>query len=574
MRTLDWFVLVTSLVSIVAYGLYRSRGSDTVDRYLLAGRTMPWYAMALSIMATQASAITFISTTGQSYVDGMRFVQFYFGLPIAMVIICATAVPIFRRANIYTAYEYLEKRFDGKTRALASLIFLCQRGLSAGLTIYAPALVLSVILGWPERATTFLMGVTVITYTVAGGIKAVTWSDVQQMCIIFLGLVVALVTVIVLLPSQVSFGDAVYLAGAAGRLNVVTTHFDWNDRYNIWGGLFGGTFLFLSYFGCDQSQVQRYLTGRSIAESRLGLLFNAVAKIPMQFFILFIGAMVFVFYLFIQPPVLFQQAELARIQSHAEFEPVADQYSQAFERRRQATLALVEAHHSGDPGAEHRQAANYRAAQQEIDATRAQAARLVEQTGGEKGFSDTNYIFLSFVTRYLPAGIVGLVIAVIFAATMSASSGEINSLATVTVVDLYRRYVRREASDHHYLLASRWATLFWGVYAVAFAGWGKHLGPLIVAVNVVGSLFYGSLLGCFVVAFGLRRVGGTAVFIGMLAGEAAIFAAFLFTGISWLWYNVLGCATVVATALMVTWLTPGGGGVPAGRATPGMRQPG
>ena len=573
MRTLDWLVLVTSLVSIIAYGLYRSRGSDTVDRYLLAGRTMPWYAMALSIMATQASAITFISTTGQSYVDGMRFVQFYFGLPIAMVIICATAVPIFRRANIYTAYEYLEKRFDGKTRALASLIFLCQRGLSAGLTIYAPALVLSVILGWPERATTMLMGVTVITYTVAGGIKAVTWSDVQQMCIIFFGLVVALVTVIVLLPAQVSFGDAVYLAGAAGRLNVVTTHFDWNDRFNIWSGLFGGTFLFLSYFGCDQSQVQRYLTGRSISESRLGLLFNAVAKIPMQFFILFIGAMVFVFYLFIQPPVLFQRAELARIQSHAEFEPTANQYSQAFERRRQATLALVEAHHSGDPGAEHRQAAHYRAAQQEIDAARAQAAHLVEQTGGEKGFSDTNYIFLSFVTRYLPAGIVGLVIAVIFAATMSASSGEINSLATVTVVDLYRRYVRRRASDHHYLLASRWATLFWGVYAVTFAGWGKHLGPLIVAVNLVGSLFYGSLLGCFVVAFGFRRVGGTAVFIGMLAGEAAVFAAFLFTGISWLWYNVLGCATVVATALVVTYLSPGGG-VPAEAATPGMRQPG
>ncbi len=571
MRTLDWFVLVTSLVGIVAYGLYRSRESNTVDGYLLAGRTMPWYAMALSIMATQASAITFISTTGQSYVDGLRFVQFYFGLPIAMVVICATAVPVFRRANIYTAYEYLEKRFDGKTRSLASLIFLCQRGLSAGLTIYAPALVLSVILGWPERTTTFLVGVTVITYTVAGGIKAVTWSDVQQMCIIFFGLVVALITVIALLPAQVSFGDAVYLAGAAGRLNAVTTHFDWNDRFNIWSGLFGGTFLFLSYFGCDQSQVQRYLTGRSISESRLGLLFNAVAKIPMQFFILFIGAMVFVFYLFIQPPVLFQQVELARIQSHAEYEPVANRYGQAFERRRQATLALVEAHHSGDPGAEHRQAATYRAAQQEIDAARDQAARLVEQTGGEKDFSDTNYIFLSFVTRYLPAGIVGLVIAVIFAATMSASSGEINSLATVTVVDLYRRYVRRGASDHHYVLASRWATLLWGVYAVAFAGWGKHLGPLIVAVNVVGSLFYGSLLGCFVVAFGFRRVGGTAVFIGMLAGEAAIFAAFLYTGISWLWYNLLGCATVVATALIITYLTPGG--VPRASATPGMRQP-
>ena len=307
MRPLDWLVLITTLVSIVAYGLYRSRGSDTVDRYLLAGRSMPWYAMALSVMATQASAITFISTTGQSYVDGMRFVQFYFGLPIAMVIICATAVPIFHRARVFTAYEYLERRFDSKTRGLASLIFLCQRGLSAGLTIYAPAIVLSVILGWPERATTLLMGITVVIYTVAGGIKAVTWSDVQQMCIIFVGLVAALITVIVLLPHSISFSDAVFLAGSAGRLNAVTTHFDWNDRFNIWSGLLGGTFLFLSYFGCDQSQVQRYLTGRSVEQSKLALLFNAVAKIPMQFFILFIGAMVFVFYVFVQPPVLFHR---------------------------------------------------------------------------------------------------------------------------------------------------------------------------------------------------------------------------------------------------------------------------
>jgi Na+/proline symporter len=559
MRPLDWIVLVTSLVSIVAYGLYRSRGSDTVDRYLLAGRTMPWYAMALSIMATQASAITFISTTGQSYVDGMRFVQFYFGLPIAMVILCATVVPLFHRARVFTAYEYLEKRFDGKTRTLASLIFLCQRGLSAGLTIYAPALVLSVILGWPEHLTTFLMGAIVITYTVLGGIKAVTWSDVQQMCVIFLGLVVSLVTVIVLLPHTVSFGDAVFLAGAAGRLNAVTTTFDWNDRFNIWSGLFGGTFLFLSYFGCDQSQVQRYLTGRSIAQSRLGLLFNAVAKIPMQFFILFIGAMVFVFYLFVQPPLLFQHTELARIQARGEFQPVAESYQQAYDDRRQATLALVDAHHHGDSAAEQRQVARYHAAQKQIDRARADASRLVERSGGEKGFSDTNYIFLSFVTKYLPAGIVGLVIAVIFAATMSASSGEINSLATVTIVDLYRRHIRRGASDHHYLVASRLATLFWGVYAVVFAGWGKRLGPLIVAVNVVGSLFYGSLLGCFVLAFGFRKVRGTATFAGMLAGEAAIFWAFLFTNISWLWYNVLGCAVVVATALAITYLAPAGG---------------
>jgi len=556
MRPIDWVVLFASLISIVSYGLYRSRGSNTVDRYLLAGKTMPWYAMALSIMATQASAITFISTTGQSYTDGMRFVQAYFGLPIAMVLICATVVPIFHRARVYTAYEYLEKRFDSKTRTLASVIFLCQRGLSAGLTIYAPAIVLSVILGWPERTTTFFMGAVVVTYTVVGGIKAVTWSDVQQMCVIFLGLIVALVTVIVLLPSSVSFSDAVYLAGAAGRLNAVTTHFDWNDRFNLWSGLIGSTFLFLSYFGCDQSQVQRYLTGRSITESRLGLLFNAVAKIPMQFFILFIGAMVFVFYLFIQPPMLFQHAELSRIQSAPEYAGLSAEYERAFAERRDSALAVAAARRAGDGPTERLRVSDYRTAQSRMDDVRNRASALVGRTGGEKDFHDTNYIFLSFVTRYLPAGLVGLVIAVIFAATMSASSGEINSLATVSVVDLYKRHFRKGQSDHHYLLASRWATLFWGIYAVSFAGWGKKLGSLIVAVNVVGSLFYGSLLGCFVVALGFPRVRGTAVFCGMIAGEAAVFWAFFRTGMSYLWYNALGCGVVVVTALAITYLAP------------------
>ncbi|HXS94294.1 MAG TPA: sodium:solute symporter [Candidatus Limnocylindrales bacterium] len=552
MRPLDWVVLLVSLISIIAYGLYRSRGSNTVDRYLLAGKSMPWYAMALSIMATQASAITFISTTGQSFVDGMRFVQFYFGLPIAMVVICATVVPLFHHAKVYTAYEYLENRFDAKTRALASLIFLLQRGLSAGLTIYAPALVLGVILGWPERVTTTLMGAVVVTYTVLGGIKAVTWSDVQQMCIIFLGLIVSLVTVIVLLPSQVSFGDAVYLAGAAGRLNAVTTHFTWNDPFNIWSGLLGGTFLFLSYFGCDQSQVQRYLTGKSISQSRLSLLFNAVAKIPMQFFILFIGAMVFVFYLFTQPPLLFQHAELTRIGATAEFPAVQARFNEAFARRRNAALALAKAHHDGDAAGEAAQKELYRAAETDVDAVRTQAQKMVEQNGGEKGFKDTNYIFLSFVTRYLPVGIVGLVIAVIFAATMSASSGEINSLATVTIVDIYKRHIRPGASDHHYVSASRWATLFWGIYAVMFAGWAGKLGALIVAVNKVGSLFYGSLLGCFVLALLFRRVRGTACFIGMIAGEGAILATAKFTDVSFLWYNVIGCVVVVTVALLIT----------------------
>ena len=550
MTPLDWVVLFATLAVIVGYGLYRSRGSNTVDRFLLAGKTMPWYAMALSIMATQASAVTFISTTGQAYEDGMRFVQFYFGLPIAMVILCATVVPVFHRAKVFTAYEYLEQRFDSKTRALASVIFLCQRGLSAGLTLYAPAIVLSVILGWPERATIFLMGVTVITYTTLGGVKAVTWSDVQQMCIIFVGLVIALATLIHLMPPSVSLADALHLAGAAGRLNAVTTDFDWNDQFTLWSGLIGGTFLFLSYFGCDQSQVQRYLTGKSIAQSRLSLIFNAVAKIPMQFFILFIGAMVFVFHLFVQPPMLFEQSELERLQSMNAYRPVAERYRQAFESRRQAARELIDAHRDRSATAEQHRLDVYRAAQREMDRTRDQATRLVESTGGEKRFTDTNYIFLSFVTKYLPVGLVGLIIAVIFAATMSASAGEINSLATVTMVDLYRRYFHRSGTDHHYLMASRWATVFWGAYAIAFAGWGRTLGSLIVAVNKVGSLFYGSLLGVFVLAFFFRRVGGTAAFVGMLAGEVAIFWAF-FTRISFLWYNVIGCAVVIVTALAV-----------------------
>jgi Na+/proline symporter len=565
MRPLDWVVLVGSLASIIAYGLYRGRGSNTFDRYLLAGKSMPWYAMALSIMATQASAITFISTTGQSYVDGMRFVQFYFGMPLAMVALSATAVPIFHRAKVYTAYEYLENRFDAKTRALASFIFLMQRGLSVGLTFYAPAIVLSIIFGWPDRLTTAIIGVTVVLYTVTGGIRTVTWTDVQQMIIILFGLVVALVMIFVLLPRQVSFLDAVHLAGSAGKLNAVTFHFDWKDRYNLWSGLIGGMFLALSYFGCDQSQVQRYLTGKSIAQSKLSLLFTAVAKIPMQFFILFIGAMVFVFYIFEPAPLVFQRVEYNRIQQpelRARYEPIATRYQDAFARRKTEALAIVQARHTGDARAESEAIGNYRRAQQDVDAARRQGASLVAATGGEKGFRDTNYIFLSFVTKYLPAGIVGLLIAVILAATMSSSSGEINSLATVSVVDIYKRHIQKHATDHHYLTASRVATAFWGAYAVAFAGLGKHLGSLIEAVNIVGSLFYGSLLGVFVLAFFFKRVSGTGAFVGMLAGEAAIFAAFLFTGISFLWYNVIGCLVVIAAGMAVSYVSPAASATP------------
>ena len=551
MRPLDWAVMFGWLIFIVSYGLYRGRGSSTTSKYMLAGKTMPWYAMGLSIMATQASAITFISTTGQSYVDGMRFVQFYFGLPIAMVILSATAVPIFHRANVYTAYEYLEKRFDSKTRSLVSGIFLLQRGLAAGLSLYAPSVVLSVILGWPDRLTTVLMGCLIVLYTALGGIKAVTWADVQQMSLILASLLLAFGIAVHLLPQSVSFGDAVSLAGAAGRLNAVNLNFDWNDRYNVWSGLIGGMFLALAYFGCDQSQVQRYLTGKSIAHSRLSLIFNAAAKIPMQFFILFIGAMVFVFYIFERPPVLFEPIELKRIESKPGFDNVRQKYEAAFDRRKTAAQDYLSATHAKDEAARRASLDRYKTAQ--VDFVKAHEA--TEKLAGES-FHDTNYIFLSFVTRYLPAGVVGLIIAVIFSAAMSSTSGEVNSLATVTVIDIYKRHVRPEATDRHYVMASRLATVFWGFYAVGFAQFGHNFGALIEAVNMVGSLFYGGLLGVFVLAFFFKSIGANAAFYGVLAGEAAIFAAKLGTNISFLWFNVIGCVIVVASALLLERLLP------------------
>ena len=555
MRPLDWIVLGASLAGIVLYGLYKGRGSDTVNSYLLAGKSMPWWAMALSIMATQASAITFISTTGQSYVDGMRFVQFYFGLPIAMVILAATAVPVFHRTNVYTAYEYLEKRFDPKTRALVSGIFLIQRGLGVGFSLSAPAIVLTVLLGWPPQATIAIMGGLVTFYTVFGGIKAVTWTDVQQMFIMVAGLFAALLTAIWLLPRHVSLLDAVTLAGAAGKLNAIDLHFDLSNDFNVWSGLIGGTFLMLAYFGTDQSQVQRYLTGKSIAQSRLSLLFNAVAKVPMQFLILFIGAMVFVFYVFERPPLLFQPVDAHLIETRAEYRPLADAYGQAFDRRREAATGYLEARRRGDAALERQSLERYRQAQSQIDQARQTGVTLARQAGGTSE-NDTNYIFLSFVIRYMPVGVVGLVMAAIFAAAMSTSSAEINSLATVSVIDVYRRHIAKNASDRHYLWASRLFTLFWGAYAIVFAQYAMNLGSLVVAVNKVGSLFYGAMLGVFALAFYFPRVRGTAAFIGVLAGEAAIFYAHFATSVSFLWYNLLGCAVVILVGLLLSWPRP------------------
>lgn len=537
MHPIDWLVLAGSILFIVFYGLYRSRNTTTTDQYLLAGKTMPWYAMALSIMATQASAITFISTTGQAYADGLRFVQFYFGLPLAMILVSAFVVPVFHRANVYTAYEYLEQRFDAKTRALVSVIFLIQRGLAVGVALYAPAIVLTVILGWPDAYTTAFMGVVVVVYTAIGGIKAVTWTDFQQMLIMFAGLFVSLGMVLYLMPEDLSVYDAFRLAGAAGRLNAVVTSFDWNDRYNLYNGVLGGMFLALAYFGCDQSQVQRYLTGKSIAQSRISLLFNAVAKIPMQFFILTVGALVFVFYTFEKPPVTFHSQEQQKLEQSAGYAGVQAQFDRAFEERREAARGFLNGSKT---------AADYRQTQRQFEAVKQKAAPA----------NDTNYVFLSFVIRYLPVGVVGLILAAIFAAAMSTISAEINSLATVSVIDVYRRFLRPGLTDHHYLNASRGFTIFWGAYAVVTARYGRSLGSLIEAVNMLGSFFYGGLLGVFVLAFFFPRVRGTQAFLGMLMGEAAIFAVHWLTDISFLWYNVVGAVVVVVSAWTLSVASP------------------
>jgi Na+/proline symporter len=569
-RPTDWFVFAGALTYVVAIGLWRGRKSGDVHAFLLGGHAVPWHVVGLSIMATQASAVTFISTTGQSYVDGMRFVQFYFGLPIAMAILAYTAVPLFRRAGVYTAYEYLEQRFDTRVRALVSGIFLIQRGLALGITLYAPAVVLTVILGWSDSTTTILMGGIAVIYATIGGAKAIAWSDAQQMLVMTIGLVAALVCAVIFLPAHVSFGDAVSLARIAGRLNVITTTFDWNDRYNLWSGLIGGAFLALAYFGTDQSQVQRYLTSRTVAESRGALFFNAAAKIPMQLVILFIGAMVFVFYLYEKPPLLFQRHELARIEAPSQadrYAPIKQRYDAAFDARRQAADRVLADKRASDPAAA-TDATALMAAQRDLDAARRDAAALAVRAGGG-GASDTNYIFLTFVTQYLPAGLVGLVLAVIFGATMTSISGEMNALATVSMVDIYRRHVRPEGSDHHYLTASRLATVFWGLYAVTCAHFVKGLGSLVEVVNVLGSLFYGGMLGVFVLAFFFKRVTPRGAFYGVLAGEAVIFACWYFTTIAFLWYNVIGCVVVVLSGVAISALFP----TPAAHVRPAEERP-
>ena len=560
MSTLDWVVLFGTLAAFVAYGVWRGRGTRDLDGYLLAGRALRWPTVALSVMATQAGPVTFLSTPGQGYVDGLRFVQFYFGLPLAMVALCVTVVPIYHRLKVFTAYQYLEQRFDSKTRTLAAGLFLLQRGLAAGITLYAPALVLSVVLGWEVRWTCLLLGGLAVAYTITGGNKAVSHAHFLQFAIIMATMVTAFALIVTSLPHGIGLMGATHLAGHLGKLNAVNFNFDPSDRYNLWSGLIGGFFLQLSYFGTDQSQVGRYLTGQSVAQSRLGLLFNGLVKVPMQLGILFLGVMMFAFFQFAPTPLFFNPVEAHKVEAGAHGEAwraLEVRHAElGLERAGQAS-AFVVARRAGDAAAEN-------AAAQALDHTagedrtlRGEAVKLIQATDPSAQTSDTNYIFLSFVLHFLPVGIIGLVLAAIFAAAMNSSSSELNALASTTVVDVYQR-VHKGDTARHEVLVSRIATAAWAAFAIGFAEYASRLGSLIEAVNILGSLFYGTILGIFLTAFYLKRVGGTAVFIGALVAEAAVIACFRLTHISFLWYNLVGCAVVMLVALALSAWMPRG----------------
>lgn len=554
MRSLDWLVLITSLIFIVVYGLWKGRGSKDIQGYLLAGRQMRWFPILLSIMATQASAITFLSLPGQAYVDGVRFVQFYLGLPIAMVILSITAVPLYHKLKIYTAYEFLENRFDLKTRSLAALLFLTQRGLAAGLTIFAPSLILSILLGWNLYWTNFIIGILVVIYTTFGGTKAVNWTHKQQMFIITAGMVTAFLVMLHLLPENISFLQAIKAAGKMGKLNTIDFSFDLYNRYTIWSGIIGGLFLQLSYFGTDQSQVQRYLTGRSVTHSRMALLLNGIVKIPMQFSILFIGAMMFIFYQFNTPPIFFNSVEVKNThnsQYGQELNKLEKQHEEISQLRRMEVNNLVTAFDSNEQFQIEKAIKNMQVLQGEDNILREQAISLMQQNNPEMNPSDTNFIFLSFVLKYIPVGLVGLLLATIFAASMSSTASELNALASTTVIDIYKRVMRKNRSDNHYLYVSRVATLFWGFYAILLAESASRLGSLIEAVNIVGSLFYGTILGIFLVGFYFKSIRGTATFYAAILAEIIVLFTFFLTEISYLWYNVIGCLAVILFSTLI-----------------------
>ena len=552
MTALDWTVLIATIGFITIYGTLRTRGVRDVEGYFRGAHKLRWPTIGLSIMATQASAITFLSTPGQAFEDGMAFVQFYFGLPLAMVVISAVFVPIYHRLKVYTAYEYLEHRFDARVRYLGALLFLIQRGLATGVTIYAPAILLSSILGWSLHAMNLGMGMIVIVYTVLGGVDAVSQTQKQQMVVMLSGMLIALVVIVLRLPDQVSLPHAVRLAGALERMNAVSFDLDLHSRYNFWSGITGGFFLALSYFGTDQSQVQRYLSGRSVAESRLGLLFNGIFKIPMQALILFSGAMLFVFYLFNAPPLFFNQELLDKVAAgpHApQLQALEQRHGELFAAQRSAAIDYLGALDSGgDASAAKRGLQRAAADNAEL---RAQTRQLIATAVPGAELKDADYVFLGFVMRYLPSGLVGLLIAVILCAAMSSIASELTALGSTTTLDLYQRWSGRPLPPQRGLLLSKLFTALWGVVAVAFAGFAALLDNLIEAVNILGSLFYGTQLGLFLVGFFLRGIGARAVFIAALIAQAGVLALYFWTELGFLWFNVVGSALVVGSSVLL-----------------------
>lgn len=558
MQLLDWLVMLGTLLAIVIYGVLKTRNVGSVQSYLRGDRDLHWWTIGLSVMATQASAITFLSTPGQAYSDGMGFAQFYFGLPVAMVILCIFVLPIYYRLNVYTAYEYLEGRFDLRTRTLTAILFLTQRGLAAGITIYAPAIILSSIMNWSLNLTILFIGTIVTFYTVIGGTKAVSVTQRQQMIIILSGMILAGIIIVYELPAEVQFTDALNIAGKMGKLEVVDFTFDLNNRYNFWSGMLGGVFLFLSYFGTDQSQVQRYLSGKSLSESRLGLLFNGLVKVPMQFMILFIGILVYVFFLFTQPPIHFNSANLESLQESSyegRLTELQSEYDELFVEQRALVSDMVGMINDEDAAGVTSTRASIQLLEDRETEIREQVDSLILLQNVEAEVEDGDYVFITFVINYLPVGIVGLILAVIFSAAMSSTSSELSALATTSMVDIYRRSFRKHESDQFYLGASKWATILWGVLAVSFAFFASLFENLIEAVNIIGSIFYGVILGIFVVAFLLKHVGGRAVFIAAILAELAVITIFVLDQldiyqIAYLWLNLIGCLLTVLLAVL------------------------
>ena len=554
MNVVDWVVLFGTLLLIVGYGAWKTRGSKNMQSYLLGNRSLPWWTVCISIMATQASAITFLSTTGQAYEDGMRFIQFYFGLPLAMIILSVTAVPLYHKLKVFTAYEYLETRFDRKTRTLAAFFFLMLRGLSVGITLYAPALILSTILGWNINLTTFMIGTLVMMYTVSGGTKAVSITQKYQLAIIMSGMMVAGWIAFSNLPEGISFGNTFQMAGEMGKLNMVNLSFNLSDRYNIWSGLIGGLFLFLAYFGTDQSQVGRYLSGSSITESRLGLIFNGLLKIPMQFIILYIGILIFVFYQFHQAPLIHNVSlrdKAMETEAFNEIQSLEESYQAVFIQRKEAASQLVSAIQSGNRTLVSSSKERLEEIQKFETDLRLKTKDAIKKNVPGANTQDKDYVFINFVMTYLPHGLIGLLLAVVFSAAMSSMASELNALASTTVVDIYKRSVKPHQEDHHYVSASKWMTVGWAVFAIFFASLANQAENLIQFVNIVGSLFYGTILGIFLSAFYIKYLRSTAVFLAAIIAELIILYLYFYTDVAFLLYNIIGCLAVIILAFII-----------------------